>query len=151
MNEISEEKIASVIRDFGRAKEKRDMEKMLSLLTEDVVWTNNEGTFKGKGEVKHYLTWETQRITDAKTRAVGTGTIVKGNIAVRELVFEGSTSDGRRWREIPVIILEEFSGEKIQRHREYFDRLSMAKQVSKGWFERMIVGSIVNRFEKGLH
>lgn len=148
---MSEEKIATVAHERSEASVKRDVEKMLSLLAEDVVWTNNEGTFKGKEEVKRYLTWETQRITDVKVRAAGIGTIVKGNIVVYELVFEGSTSDGRRFGEIPVIIVEEFSGEKIQRHREYFDRLSMVKQAAKGWFEGMIVGTIVNRVEKGLH
>ena len=147
---MSEEKIVSVIRDF-RATEKRDVEKKLSFLTEDVVWTNNEGTFKGKEEVKCYLTWETQRITNAKVRAAGIGTMVKGNTVVQELVFEGSTSDGRSFGEIPVIIVDEFSGEKIRRHREYFDRLSMVKQAANGWFERMIVGQIVNRVEEGLH
>ena len=151
MSEMSEERIVSVIHERALASEKRDVEKMLSFLTEDVVWTNNEGTFKGKDEVKRYWTWEAQRMSNAKVRAAGIGTIVKGNIAVYEEVFEGSTSDGRRFGEIPVIIVEEFSGEKIQRHREYFDRLSMAKQGAKGWFERLIVGSIVNRIEKGLH
>ena len=151
MNEISEEKIVSVIRERELASEKRDVEKMLSFLTDDVVWTNNEGTFKGKEEVKRYWTWEAQRMSGAKVRAAGIGTIVKGNIAVQELVFGGSTSDGSRFGEIPVIIVEEFSGEKIQRHREYFDRLAVAKQGAKGWFERMIVGQIVNRIEKGLH
>jgi ketosteroid isomerase-like protein len=149
---MSEEKIASIVHGFGRVShEKRDVEKMLSFLTEDVVWVNNEGTFKGKEDLKRYFTWETQRMSDAKIRDAGIGIIVKGNIAVHEEVFEGSTSDGRRFGGIPVIIVEEFSGEKIQRHREYFDRLSMAKQAAKGPFERMIVGSIVNRFEKGLH
>ncbi len=133
---MSEEKIVSVIREREIAREKRDVEKMLSFLTEDVVWTNNEGIFKGKEEVKRYFTWETQRMTAAKTRAAGIGTIVKGNIAVRELVFEGSTSEGRGFSGIPVIIVEEFSGEKITRHSEYFDRLSLAKQVAKGrWKE----------------
>ncbi len=149
---MSEEKIVSAIHDFGRAShERRDVEKMLSFLTEDVVWVNNEGTFKGKEEVKRYFTWETQRMPDVNIKDAGIGIIVKGNIAVHEETFEGSTSDGRRFGEIPVIMVEEFSGEKIQRHREYFDRISMAKQGAKGWFERMIVGSIVNRIEKGLH
>ena len=151
VNEVSEEKIGSVIREREIARGNRDVEKMLSFLAEDVVWTNNEGIFKGKEEVKRYFAWEAQRMGNAKTVDAGVGTIVKGNIAVRELVFEGSTSDGRRFGGIPVIIVEEFSGEKIQRHSEYFDRLSLAKQVAKGRLERMIVGSLVNRFEKGLH
>jgi ketosteroid isomerase-like protein len=35
---MSEEKIVSVIRDFVEAYVKRDVEKTLSFLTEDVVW-----------------------------------------------------------------------------------------------------------------
>ncbi len=147
---MSEEKIASIIRDF-RATGKQDMEKRLSFLTEDVVWTNNEGTFKGKDEVKRYWTWEAQRVSDARVRPTGVGIMVKGNVAVQEYIFEGAPSEGRRFGEIPVIIVEEFSGDKIQRHREYFDRLSMAKQGANGWFEKMIVGQIVDRIEKGLH
>jgi len=54
---MSEEKIVSVIRDFVEAYVKRDVEKMLSFLTEDVVWVNPEGTFKGKEEAKRFLTW----------------------------------------------------------------------------------------------
>ena len=149
---MSEEKIVGVIRDFVEAYVKRDVEKMLSFLTEDVVWVQPEGTFKGKEEAKRFLAWEAaQRAPDFKTRDAGIGIMVKGNKAVYEHVIEGSTPDGRRWREIPGITVYEFSGEKIQQHRAYYDRLSMAKQVAKGWFERMIVGTIVNRWEKGLH
>jgi hypothetical protein len=46
----------------------------------------------------------------------------------------------------------EFSGEKIQQlHRAYYDRLSMGKQVAKGWFEKKVLNFIANRWEKGLH
>jgi ketosteroid isomerase-like protein len=148
---LSEEKIVSVIRDFGEAYARRDVEKMLSFLTEDAVWVLPEGTFKGKEEVKRYLTWETRRIPDLKMRDAGIGIMVKGNKAVYEHVFEGSMPEGRRWREIPEIAVYEFTGEKIQQYRAYYDRLSMGKQVAKGWFEKKVVGFIVNRWEKGLH
>ena len=148
---MSEEKIVSVIRDFAEAYVKRDVEKMLSFLTDDVVRISPEGTFKGKEEVKRYLTWDAQITPDIKLREAGVGIIVKGNKAAYEWTYEGSTSDGRRWRDIPGITTYEFSGEKIQQYREYYDRLSMGKQVAKGWFEKMIVGTIVNRWEKGLH
>jgi len=101
--------------------------------------------------VKRYLTWDAQTTPDIQLREAGVGIMVKGNKAVYERVYEGSTSDGRRWREIPGITIYEFSGEEIQQYREYYDRLSMGKQVAKGWFEKMIVGTIVNRWEKGLH
>ena len=148
---MSEEKIVSVIRDFIEAYVKRDVEKMLSLLTEDVFWVQPEGTFKGKEEAKRFLTWDAQITPDVKLRDAGVGIMVKGNKAVWEWVFEGSTPDGRRCREVPGITVFEFSGEKIQQHRLYFDRLSTLKQMTKGWFEKTVVGFIVNRWEKGLH
>jgi len=149
---MSEEMIESAVRDFVEAYVKRDVEKMLSLLTEDAVWVLPEGTFKGKEEVKRFLTWDAQITPDVKLRDAGIGIMVKGNKAVWEWVFEGSTPDGRRCREIPGITVFEFSGEKIQQqHRMYYDRLSMAIQMAKGWFEKKVVGFIVNRWEKGLH
>ena len=152
-----EEKLVSIVRDFAEAYAKRDVEKMLSFLTEDVVWVALEGTFKGNKEVKRYLTWEaqitTQRNTQRRTRArdAGIGIMVKGNKAAYEWVIEVSTSDGRRLYEVSGISVYEFNGEKIQKHGMYYDRLSTAKQMAKGWFEKMIVGTIVNRMEKGLH
>lgn len=149
---MSEEKILSVIRDLAEAYVKRDVEKMLSFFTEDVVWAQPEGTFKGKEEVKLFLAWDAaQRTPDFKARDAGIGIMMKGNKAVYECVFEGSTPDGRGYREIPGITVYEFSGERIQQVRLYNDRLLMGKQAAKGWFERMIMGRIMNRFEKGLH
>ncbi len=148
---MSEEKIARVVRDFVEAYTRRDVDKVLSFLTEDVVWVQPEGALKGKEEVKHTFTYMTQKTPELRIRDAGIGILVKGNRAVYEWVYEGSTSDGRRFREIPGITVYEFSGEKIQQYREYYDRLSMAKQVAKGWFEKTIVGTIVNRWEKGFH
>lgn len=44
----------------------------------------------------------------------------------------------------------EFSDDKIQHQRLVYDRLSMAKQVAKGWFAKKVVSSIVKRAEKEL-
>ena len=132
---MSEEKLVGVIRDFAEAYVKRDVEKMLSFLTDDVIRSSPEGIFKGKEEVKRYLTWDVQIAPDIKLREAGIGIVVKGNKAVWEWVYEGSMPDGRRWREIPGITVYMFSGEKIQQYSEYYDRLSMAKQVATGWLE----------------
>jgi ketosteroid isomerase-like protein len=108
---LSEEKLVSVIRDLAEAYMKRDVEKMLSFLTEDMVWAQPEGTFTGKKEVKRFLVWDAaQRTPDFKVRDAGIGIIVKGNKAVYEYVFEGSMPDGRRYRDIPGITVYEFSG-----------------------------------------
>ena len=149
---MSEEKIESIVRDFVEAYARRDVEKMLSMLTEDVTWVQPEGTFKGKEEVKRFLSWHVQAAPEFKIKDAGIGIMANGNKAVYEHVFEGSTPDGSKYTGIPAITVFEFSGERIQQqHRLYYDRLTMAKQMTKGWFGRMIVDGIVNRWEKGLH
>jgi len=117
---MSEEKIVSVVREFVEAYVKRDVEKMLSFFAEDTLWVDPMGTFKGKEELKRYLAWDVQTVPELKIRDAGIGIMVSGNKAVCEWVFDGSTSDGRRWRDIPVITVYEFSGGKIQQqHRAY--------------------------------
>jgi len=150
VNVMSEEKLASVLRDFIEAYVKGDVEKMLPFLAEDVVWIQPEGSFKGKEEGKRFLARDAAKRTNLRSRDAGIGIMVKGNKALYEHIHEGSTPDGRRWREIPAISVFEFSGGKIQQRRAYYDRLSMTEQMAKGWFERMIVSLIVNRWEKGL-
>ena len=147
---MSEEKLVSVIRDFVEVHARRDVEKTLSFLTDDVVWVSPKGTFKGKEEVKRFFTWATQRTPDLKVRDTGIGIMVKGNKAVYEYVFEGVNAEGTKF-EAHGIDIYEFSGEKIQQLRYLDDRLTIAKQVAKGWFARRVVGLIMNRAEKGLH
>jgi ketosteroid isomerase-like protein len=80
---------------FFEAYMKRDVEKMLSFLTENVVLVDPAGAFNGKEEVKRFLGWEVQAAPDSKIRNAGIGIIVKGNRAVYENVSDGSTPDGR--------------------------------------------------------
>ena len=54
---MSEKKIESIVRDFWDAFDERDVEKMLTFFTEDAVWVSPVGTFKGKEELRHVLTW----------------------------------------------------------------------------------------------
>jgi len=151
VNEMSEEKIVSIIRDFVEAYEKRDVEKMLSFLTEDVVWVDHVGTFKGKEEAKHFLTWEAQTTPGLKIRDAGIGIMVKGNKAVYEHVFDSVSLDGGKCHGMSGIGVFEFKDEQIQQHRLLYDRLSVVKQTAKGWFAKKVVDAIVNRWEKGLH
>ncbi len=148
---MSEEKLVNVIRDFVEAYERRDVEKMSSFLTEDVVWVALEGTFKGKEEAKRFLTWEAQTTPGLKIRDAGIGIMVKGNKAFYEHVLDGVSRDGGKSHDISGIGVFEFKDEKIQQHRLLYDRLSVAKQVTKGWFARKVVGLIVDGWEKGLH
>jgi len=145
---MSEKKIESIMRGFVEAYVSGDVEKTLSFLAEDAVWVAPEGTFKGKEEVRRLLNWHTQT-KDKKIRDAGVGIIVKRNKAVWEYVTEG-TIEGMRF-EIPGVCVYEFSNDKIRQHRAFYDRLSIGKQVVKGWFAKRVMSSILSRAEKGLH
>ena len=154
---MSEEKLVSVVRDFVEAIVKRDVEKTLSFLTEDVVWTQPEGTFKGKGEVKRLLTWLPKSFwySQVKVRDAGVGILVKGNKAVYEQTIEGVSAHDRAY-EAPAISILEFSGEKIRQYRTVCDRMTLGKQGCGkkgygGWLDRRILGGILNTWERGLH
>jgi len=153
--EMSEKEIESVLRDFREAFVKRDVEKMLSLFAEDAVLVTPAGTFKGKHEVKRYWTWETRISPTETSRLSGIGIMVKENRAVSESVSEGEF-EGKRF-EAPGITVYEFSDDKIQHMRLYYDKLSIVKQVTMqytgvtGWFAKRLVNYIVGQAEKGLH
>jgi ketosteroid isomerase-like protein len=147
----------SIIRDFVEAVIKHDAEKTLSFLTEDAVWVQPEGIFKGKEEVKRLLArlpksfWYSQ----PKVRDAGVGILVKGNKAVYEQIIEGISAHKRAF-EAPAVSIFEFSGEKIQRYSTLCDRMTLGKQACGeqhigGWIDRKILGGILNTWEGGLH
>jgi len=145
---MSERKIEGIMRDFVKAIEERNVEKALSFLTDDADYVTPEGTFKGKEELRRYLTWGTQTTPNQKVRDAGIGIMVKGNKAVFEHIVEG-TYEGTKYEALTICVYE-FSDEKIQHLRTVVDRLSIAKQVAKGWFAKRIMNSIIARAEKGL-
>lgn len=146
---MSEERLASVIREFVDAFVKNDVEKALSFFQDDASYQSDEGTFKGKSEIKRYLTWATQNSTNHKMTDAGIGLLVKGNTAVYENDLEG-TYEGKRFAVRGVSIVE-FKDEKFQSVRGVSDRVSVLKQLTKGWMATRTVNSIVNALEKGLH
>jgi len=146
---MSEQRIEGIMRDFDKAVEEKDVEKALSLLTDDVNYITSEGTFKGKGELRRYLTWAIRSSPDQRIVDAGIGVMVKGEKAVYEHNVV-ATYKGMKY-EVPTVCVYEFEGEKIQRLRTVSDRLTIAKQVARGWLERMIVNSFLSRMEKGLH
>ena len=141
------ERCESIMHGFVEALGKRDVEKALSFCAEDAIWVTPEGTFKGREELRRYLTWSSQ--TTSAIRATGIKTIVQGNRGAYEHVLEG-ISEGAKW-EVLALCAYEFSNDKIQSLRTVYDRLSVAKQVAKGGLARTAVNAIIKRMEKGLH
>ena len=138
--------IANIMRDFVQTMAKGDVEKALSFFTEDAVWVNPNGTFKGKDEARRSLSAEAESMQDTTVTETGNGIIVEGNKAFFEHVIAG-TVQGRR-AEVLAMCAYEFSDGKIKEVRSVFDRLSLAQQAAKGWLPKMLVNFIVKQAEK---
>ena len=147
MNKIAE-KIKSKVRDYIDAINKKDTEKAISFFTDDATWTANEGTFKGREELKRYINWMFESLPDITFSDDGIGIIVQENIAVYQHTFE-ATVEGIKIK-VPSICVYKFSGEKCKNHWAYNDRLSSAKQAVTGPIARKAVNTLINRMEKGL-
>jgi len=145
---MADEKIPGIMREFVKGMEKGDVKKQLSFLTEDAVWVNPNGTFKGKEELGRYLTAMSKSMKDVTVTECGNGIIVQGNKSFFEHVI-GGTVDGRR-AEVLAICAYEFSGDKIKEVRTTYDRLSMAQQAATG-LGKWMANMIVKQMEKGLH
>jgi len=146
---MNDEKIASIMRDLIKSLETGDVEKTLSLFAEDGVMVNPNGTFKGKEELRRYLTNSSQSMRDMAVTETGNKIIVQGNKAFYEHVI-AATTEGKRAEGLAMCAYE-FTNDKIQEVRTVYDRLLMAKQAAKGWFARTLVNLIVKQAEKGLH
>ena len=146
---MAKEEIISIMRNFKDAYNKKDIEKLLSLFTEDADWVNPDGIYKGKEEIKNYLKWVFEIVPDQKLIESGVKIIAEEDRAAYEHILEGSF-EGMKYQ-ILVLCIYEFKGDKIQHTRAAYDRLSLAKQVAKGPVAKTAVNSIINRMEKGLH
>ena len=146
---MSEEKIENAIRDMVDALEKNDVDGVVSFFADDAVWHAPEGEYKGKEEIKRYVTWmiSPERGKEIKFEDTGIGIVVKGDKAVYEHIWE-STYEGNRIRE-PAVCVYEFSDGKCVYHRAIFDRISSAQQGTTGIIAR-VINAVIGQLEKGL-
>ena len=63
---MEEKEIENVIRNLVDSLEKNDVDKALSLFTDDATWFITQGTFRGRDEIKKYLAWLGNSLTDVK-------------------------------------------------------------------------------------
>jgi uncharacterized protein (TIGR02246 family) len=145
---MNDEKISGIMRDLIKSLEANDVEKTLSFFTDDGVWVNPNGTFKGKAELRRYMTAEAQTMKDVKITETGNKIMVQGDRAFYEHDI-AATIEGKRVEGLAMCAYE-FSGDKIREVRTVYDRLLMAKQAAKGWLPKKLVNSIIKQAEKGL-
>ncbi len=145
---MSADQIKKRMREFKEALESRDVERILSFFTEDAEWQAPEGTFKGKEQLRRYITWNKQMIPDLKMTESGIKIVVEGETGVYDHLLSG-TAEGSQWSTLALCIYQ-FDGEKLKGIRSVYDRLAIAKQVSKGAMAKMAVSGILSSMEKGL-
>lgn len=146
---MAKKEIENTIRNFVDALEKKDIDRALSYFIDDATWFTTQGIFKGKEEIKRYVSWMSKYLTGVKFTDDGVGIIIQGNKAVYQTIFE-STYEGIKIK-VNNVCTYEFSGENIKNHWIITDRLSMAKQAATGPIARKAVNTIIVRMEKGLH
>ena len=145
---MADEKTATIIRDFLRALEAQDADRVTSFFAEDGVWVAPEGTFKGKEWVRRYLAWQFGQARDIKITERGNGIITQANQAFVEHVISGTLNGVRS--EYLALCAWELKDDKIKEVRTVYDRLSLAKQAARGWLAKWLVGQVVKQAEKRL-
>ena len=141
---MSDEKNVSIIREFIKSMEGSDVEKTLSLFTNDGSWTCPIGTFQGSTELRRFFSSST--VTDVKFTEYGNGVIIQGDRASFEHIL-AETIQGRK-TETPASLMLELKDGKIQRAHLVFDMLSVLKQAAKWWQGRPLINFIVKQSEK---
>lgn len=145
---MAEENYVTMLRDLARSFETGDLEKMLSLFTDDITFINPFGTFAGKSEAERFLAWNLKNVKTEKINEEGIGIIVDGEKASNDLKVI-CTIDGSQ-AEFLAISTFEFSDGKIKLWRQVYDRLAIAEQTAKGFLPQKTVRAIVQQAKKGL-
>jgi ketosteroid isomerase-like protein len=138
---------ASIMREFAKSLETGDVEKSMSLFTDDAVYDTPYGPYKGKEAIRQFLTAMSRNMKGVKVTESGNGIIVQGDKAFFEHVL-GGTYQGKKY-EMLGICAYEFNGDKIKAMRTVFDRLLTAQQVAP-WFAGPMVNMIVSQSNKAV-
>lgn len=146
---MNDEMIAGIMRDLIQSLETNDVEKTLSFFADDGVWINPNGTFKGKEELRRYMTSSAKTMQDVKITETGNKIIVQGDRAFYEHDI-AATIEGKRAEGLAMCAYE-FTNDKIREVRTVYDRLLIVKQAAKGWLAKTLVNSIVKQAEKEFH
>lgn len=125
-----------------------DVKQALSFFTENSVWTNPTGTYKGLAQIEKYLKWPVTTIKDFKIQENGVGILVDGNSALVEHDLVGSI-EGKPFR-LPANCVWEFKDGKVIRLRTFYDVLSQAQQVANGFLASKAVNAVTKATRKGL-
>lgn len=145
---MSTEKMIEVMHTFVKCFEEMDVEKALSLLTDDVTWKTPFGIFKGKEEVKRYLEWNGKNSKEIKFTTSGPGILVQGDVASFEHRISGIMQGEKV--EFLAMCTYQFEGDRVKEMKTVYDRLEIAEQATSTWLPKKIVNTLVSQLSKGL-
>jgi ketosteroid isomerase-like protein len=138
---------ASIMRECAKSLEAGDVEKSMSLFTDDAVYETPYGPYRGKEAIRKLITAMARNMKGMKITESGNGIIVQGDKAFFEHVLSG-TYQGKKY-EMLGLCAYEFSGDKIKAMRTVFDRLLVSQQVAP-WFGKPMVNIIVSQSNKAV-
>jgi len=137
----------TVMWDFPRALDAADVDRAATSLAGDAVWVTPDGTFRGKEQLRAYLGRLFRRAKHMRMVECGNGMMVQANRAFVEHVVAGTIGSARA--EYLTLSAWELKDGKIKGIRTVYDRLSLAKQVAKGWLAKWLVDLLIGRTERG--
>jgi ketosteroid isomerase-like protein len=153
--QLTEVRIREILEEYRAAYERRDRAALLDFFADDAVMTLAPGAFRGREGVAAVFDWDLRDTSSARLRPLGVGLLVKGNVAVREVVF-AATWKGIRY-EYPNLAVFEFDDDgKIRAYRSYYDKLGIEQRIAaqfpgiQGWLFRLMVNRLVREGEKGI-
>jgi len=144
---LSVEENRKIAWDFHAALNNRDVDKALSLFTDDASWIVMPGaTIYTKQDIRKYLEKMMRNFPKFIVRDIHPP-VVSGDMVTHEYVHEVRITDGRE-AHIPAVVVMELRNGKIVQVRHYMDKLEGAKQTARGFFEKRAVAGIVKQVEE---
>ncbi len=146
---MSDVTIEGLVRQAMDVINTNDVDKILDLFAEDGLWRTPSGLFKGKAELRKFVTWITETMKDNNLAETGAGVMIKGRNAMVEHIQTGFI-EGDPIRFLSMCAYEFDDNDKIRQLTTIYDRLAMAEQAADRWLEKTVVHSVVNKVQEGL-
>jgi len=144
--EQSADEIRKVAKILDDAVENEDKELVLSCFSEDGEIEVFGLKFKGHENIRKTIDWMYQRFGQIRFRPIII--MVDGSVFFEEFILSVKPEDAEfEIKAAEVLVYEDY---KIKSLRLYFDRLEIARMLSKGFFERPLINRIHRDTLKGL-
>lgn len=143
------------VESLRAAYQEHDIDRLMTLFSENAKLTAAPGTFRGKTEIRQFFDWDARLSPTTTVRDAGVGVLVIGQVAVWERTICLSYQ-GIPYEECAATVLEFDENGRICRYRSYYDKLAVLDQIASGlpgvygWLMKKVIGYLVAQGSKGL-